>query len=472
MEQGGASVTFGRFTLVLYRVVTPVREGDILDIAGIPAFDELGAVKWHLTNSDGITGIVTAQPDDIIAVPSEEEDETVCEIARIYKVESDGERTTIYLDEALEHVYDRATVKIFANAVHATHGETTEEEALGSGDGSQMNQRFKLKKPPLTYVSAPTSTGTESTLSVRVDNVEWEELPNLYGVASDARAYIVRIDNNAEATVIFGDGKSGARLPTGVENVTATYRSGIGAEGEVAADSLILLKKRPLGVREVTNPLAAADAGEPEKLEDARENAPREVLTMGRIVSLQDFSDFARSFGGIGKAGAVARRNDEGAEVVIVTVAGDTEKEISKDSVLYENLVDGIEAARDPLTEVRVDSFRERFFNIDAAVKVDSAYRVEDTLAAAKAALVDAFSFKNRRFAQPVTAAEVVEVIHSVAGVEAVDLNALYVATDDGNGLAAELPPAVLRAEQASLTKGGAELLIINETGITLTEMA
>jgi len=115
----------------------------------------------------------------------------------------------------------------------------------------------------------------------------------------------VRIDNNSKATVIFGDGKSGARLPTGQENVKAAYRAGIGSDGEVGAGSLTLLKTRPFGVRGVTNPLTASSAADPEKLENARTNATLTVLTLDRIVSLRDFEDFARAFSGIGKAQAI-----------------------------------------------------------------------------------------------------------------------------------------------------------------------
>ena len=45
------------------------------------------------------------------------------------------------------------------------------------------------------------------------------------------------------------------RLPTGLENVRAKYRSGIGKAGNVAAGRLTLLASRPLGVKDVVNNL-------------------------------------------------------------------------------------------------------------------------------------------------------------------------------------------------------------------------
>ena len=128
----------------------------------------------------------------------------------------------------------------------------------------------------------------------------WEEVPSLYGLDAQSQKYIVRIDNDAKATVIFEDEKMGARLPSGTENVTTTYRSGIGPNGEVYAGSLTLLQTRPLGIRDVSNPLPASGSEAPQDLDKARANAPRTVLTFDRIVSLRDFEDFSRSFAGIG----------------------------------------------------------------------------------------------------------------------------------------------------------------------------
>ncbi|OLT58412.1 hypothetical protein BJP37_04475 [Moorena bouillonii PNG] len=70
------------------------------------------------------------------------------------------------------------------------------DEVLGSGDGTLGNQKFVLQKPPLTYISAATSSGSETTLEVRVNNIVWEEVRSLYGLDDRRQAYIVRIDDN------------------------------------------------------------------------------------------------------------------------------------------------------------------------------------------------------------------------------------------------------------------------------------
>ena len=379
--------------------------------------------------------------------------------------------------------YLRRETTVYANVVAVTHGETT-SEALGSGDGSRPHQRFKLKKAPLTYVSAKTVSGAAPPLTVRVNGVAWAEQPSLYATEPNDANYVVRIADDGTATVRFGDGKQGARLPTGQENVTATYRVGIGQAGEVGAGALSLLKTRPLGVRGVTNPVAAGGAEDPETLATARTNAPQTVLTLDRIVSLQDFTDFANAFAGVGKAQAVAIR--EGERLLIhLTVADASGDPVASSDALFVNLRDAIDAARDPAATVALASFTPLTFRLKATVQYDSRYLEAGVRAALESALHAAFAFAERDFGQPVTAAEIMEVMHSAAGVIAVDLDELaYVVAPKSAaprktlGLGKTIRPhtitadALLPAHTARLVDKQiqpAELLLLDQNGIDLT---
>ena len=393
--------------------------------------------------------------------------------------------TTIVLQEqglgATQFI--RSETTIHANVVAATHGETT-TEALGSGDGSRPHQRFKLKKSPLTYVSARTPSGAAPTLTVRVNGVAWAEQPSLYAAEPNDANFVVRIADDGAATVRFGDGKHGARLPTGQENVTATYRVGIGQAGEVGAGALTLLKTRPLGVRSVTNPVAAGGAEDPEPLASARTNAPQTVLTLDRIVSLQDFTDFANAFAGVGKAQAVAIRQGERL-LIHLTIADASGNPVQPGDALFLNLRDAIDAARDPAAMVELASFTPLTFRLKATVQYASRYLETDVRTALEAALRAAFAFAQREFGQPVTSAEIMEVVHGVAGVIALDLDELaYVvapqatATQKLQGLVKALQPrnvtadALLPAHTARVAGKQiqpAELLLLDQNGIELT---
>ena len=170
-------------------------------------------------------------------------------------------------------------------------------------------------------------------------------------------------------------------LPPEPLNIGATYRSGTGPEGEVDAGKLTLLQTRPQGVRSVSNPLAATGAAPPETLDNARGNAPRTVRTLDRIVSLDDFADFARGFAGIAKARAVAYWSGE-RRIVRLVVATESGAPLEVTSTLYDNLRKGIDAARDPVQQVEILSFQPKPFSVDATVVVDPAYIPEKVLAA------------------------------------------------------------------------------------------
>ncbi len=375
----------------------------------------------------------------------------------------------------LAHPYLRSTVTLNANVARATHGETV-REVLGSGNGAAANQKFLLKRPPLTHISAKTSSGSKAELTLRVNSVEWEQRPSLFEADDHAQAFSVRIDDDGKATLIFGDGVRGARLPTGVENVTAVYRTGIGPEGEVKAGSLTMLMTKPLGVRGVNNPLAASGAEAPEFRDAARENAPSTVLTLDRIVSLQDFADFANAFAGIGKARAEALWQDE-SHLVQLTVANSSGQSPGGGDTLIENMRDALDEVRDPSVRVVVAGFRPALFRIGAELRIDLRYEFDLVRTAAETALRDAFGFAKRGFAQPVSAAEVVTLLQNIEGVVAVDLNQLHDVDAERTVrlhldpvLNPLLPSEAARFEAATKTFLAAELLLLDPAGVDLTE--
>jgi hypothetical protein len=428
---------------------------------------------WQFIKRRRFGGVLTFHHEEVVFLPAAADDPVVGEMAEVVSVSGDGLTVTVKTPGGgLQGAYDPTTVTIFGNVADATHGETV-REVLGGGDGSQKNQRFVLKKTPLTYTSAPAASGTQNTLSVHVNNILWKEAPSLYRLDGKNQAYIVRIDDDGKASVIFGDGESGARLPTGQENIIATYRSGIGLDGEVDSESLTLLQARTLGVRGVTNPLPATGAADPEKLADARRNAPLKVLTLDRIVSLQDFEDFARAFAGIGKAQSAAIWSGE-TRLVFLTIAAANGGAVDPASDLYRNLVNAITASCDPTQRVQVDSYTPQAFRLAAWLVLDARYLAKDVFARAQAALQAAFAFEQRSFAQSVTAAEIMTVLQAVSGVIAVTLSQLTTGQLAQETAPTAEPPAILSAQGARWVNGviaPAELLLLAPDGLQLKEM-
>jgi predicted phage baseplate assembly protein len=263
-----------------------------------------------------------------------------------------------------------------------------------------------------------------------VDGLLWEETPTLFEQDARAHVYALRQDNDGRTIVQFGDGVEGARLTTGQDNIRFAYRKFLGSGGNLDAGRLTTLLGRPLGVKTVTNVTAASGGEDAELIDDARRNAPLTMLTLGRAVSLQDYTDFARSFAGVDKAQATWAGSGA-ARGIFVTIAGVDGAEITDDSDTMINLGDALRDYGDPLVPLTVKSFTSVLFKMSATIKVADDAEEDTVLAGVDTALHDYYAFGMRDFGQTVSIDEVMSVIHTVTGVVAADVDLLY-RTDPG----------------------------------------
>lgn len=337
------------------------------------------------------------------------------------KLAGDRTHTTLFFATPLAYCYKRDTVRIYGNVVRATHGETR-TEVLGSGDASKPMQSFALKQSPLTYVSAPTASGVESTLKARVNDVLWHETDTLAGLAPTDRVYVTKADEAGATTLVFGNGKQGLRIPTGNENVRAIYRAGIGKPGNLKAAQINQPTTKPLGVKEVVNPLAATGGADRESRDEARRNAPLAVMALDRLVSTRDYEDFARTFAGVSKASA-SRLSDGRRRVVHVTIAGADDAPISKTSDLFKNLREALHKFGDPFQPVELETRYLKTLFMSANVKVHPDYLWESVETKVRAALLERFSFDRRGLGQDALLSEAIAAAQSVEGVVYVDFD-------------------------------------------------
>jgi predicted phage baseplate assembly protein len=321
----------------------------------------------------------------------------------------------------LAYTYGRATVKVHGNVVKATNGETR-AETLGAGDAAKALQQFTLKQPPLTYVSAPTVSGVDSALEVRVNDVKWHEVDSLVSLAPNDTKFTTRTDDDAKTTVVFGNGEHGARLPTGQENVKATYRNGIGKPGNVKAGQVSLLNTRPLGVKEVVNPIRASGGADKDTRDQARKNAPLAVMALDRLVSTRDYADFARSFGGVGKA-AATRLTDGRRQVVCVTIAGVDDIPIETASDLYRNLDTAMHRFGDPYVPIRLQVRERLALVVSASVRIHPDYLWDAVEPKIRAAMLDSFGFERLELGDDLLLSTAIAVMQGVAGVTYVDVD-------------------------------------------------
>jgi predicted phage baseplate assembly protein len=395
--------------------ITSDISGSKLELGALYAALESGrwiVVSGERTDIPGTTGVIASE----LAM--------ISTVEQSYNPDLPGDQvhTTLHLANSLAYTYLRSSVKIYGNVVKATHGETR-QEVLGSGSGALAFQTFTLKQFPLTYVSAVTPSGVETTLEVRVNDVLWPEKENLL-LSPQERGYITQTSDDSKTTVKFGDGIFGARLPSGPENVRAVYRSGIGKSGNVPAGQISLLAMRPLGVKSVINPLPATGGAEPESRDAARQNAPLAVKALDRLIGVLDYADFARTFAGVGKASA-AVFSDGRSELVHVSIAGAENIPITEDSDLFLNLRQALVTFGDPSLRVSLAVRRLKLLVIAARVKILPEFLWEVVSAQIRSALLQTFGFDQRQLGQDVTSSEVIATIQQVPGVVYVDLDLL-----------------------------------------------
>ena len=167
----------------------PSAEPILSDVSG--AVLELGPL--HQLLQSGRWVVVEGERSDIAGVRGVRASELmmVAGLEHGYDPYLPGDRphTTLHLATSLANTYYRDGLRIHANVVPASHGESR-SEVLGSSDARQPMQRFALRQPPLTWRPAPTAAGAASTLKVLVDGVQWQEAANLAALSADARAFV------------------------------------------------------------------------------------------------------------------------------------------------------------------------------------------------------------------------------------------------------------------------------------------
>jgi hypothetical protein len=404
------------------RDTTAYVQSEPLTPAELPLTDNLAQGATQLELNGFVFGLVVGQPVILSGERADADNLTQSEVLFIKEINHNYGLTTLTFEMGLTHPYKRETVTINANVAPSTHGETV-SEILGSGDASQPNQSFKLRQPPLTYIRSTAPGGAESTLQLRVNDLLWHEVPTLFDRGSRERIFTTELADDGTVTVRFGDGIRGARLPSGQSNVRATYRRGIGLDGLVEAGQFTTLLTRPPGLKSAINALAAEGADDPESFANAQQNAPLTVLTLDRVVSLEDYESFSRAYAGIAKALATWTW-DGRTRGVFITVAGPLGAEVS--DTLAQDLITAIHNAGDPFVPVLVASYVQAHFKLAGKIKIDPDYETEKALAAANDTLRDTFSFAKRQFGQPVALSEVIALVQAVAGVVAVDIDTLY----------------------------------------------
>jgi hypothetical protein len=204
------------------------------------------------------------------------------------------------------------------NIALADHGATIRDEPLIPAIvPNAADYRPTLASSPLTFQARVSSASAASALEqdahdarpvifLNGDGGVWSPQPDLFASDPFSRHFVVEMQSDGVAHLRFGDGVSG-RKPSPGASFTATYRKGMGTQGNVGADAIARIVAAGNGISDIRNPLAATGGRDPETLEQVRQFAPRAFRTQERAVTEADYAGIAERRAEIQKAAATFR---------------------------------------------------------------------------------------------------------------------------------------------------------------------
>lgn len=268
-----------------------------------------------------------------------------------------------------------------------------------------------------------------------VDGIRWTRVDTLFNAGPQCQVYIVREDAEGKSIVQFGDGKTGARLSSGRDNVTASYRIGLSAYGTLKAGSKPQATGKLTDLDKVFLPVDVTTGADPELAANARLAAPAKLQSLGRLVSIADWEAETCMLPNVLKASA---RWDapEGMPLIALTVLTQSDSEV--DIAQIRNALTAYGRCRGPARHpVLAINGYEQFVHVDALIGYEPSRLVEDITKAVKLSLgvsgeeannIDGkdglFGLNRRDFHQSIHTSEIIAAIQNVPGVVWVQLRA------------------------------------------------
>jgi hypothetical protein len=300
-------------------------------------------------------------------------------------------------------------------------GRTIFDEIVGTSNG-EANQRFALAHAGLILRSYGASQEFFRDVVLRAElgtTVEvWTMQESLAFSRASQRSFTVEVDENDEATLVFGDGTFGA-IPAQGATLKVTYRIGGGIQGNVGPgriDTIIEAPPLVLAGGQVRNPETATGGAERETIEHAVRQAPAVYRSRQRAVTRDDYVALALNFSGVGKARAEASSWNRVKLFVAPTGGG-----IATD-VLKFNLLAYFEDKRPLTVQIEICDVDYVDVRLSAKVGVTSYYAQAEVGKRVQDAVSALLAFDNVDFAEPVYLSKFYEAIEALDGVDYVTI--------------------------------------------------
>jgi len=338
--------------------------------------------------------------------------------------------------------------------------------SLGTSSGTAY-QTSKLPGTGVVDNSITVYVGQGSSFS------KWTYVWSLVEVGPQDQVYSTRLNSDGTTSILFGDGINGA-IPPSNNTISATYRTSVGAAGNVDAGKINQISYIPgIGlnpsstIATVSNSSRAFGGTDGDNLALIRKNIGKALATKGRATTLKDYENLAYYIAGVGQAKATSS----------VYTSVTLYVQPLNDYSVTPGLVNGVATASWNSLASAVGTFLSdkipanstvvvlppSYVDLDLTVSVtaQASYKQRDIQIAVAKALIDVnqglFSYNSYGFGRTVSLSTVISTLMGIDGVTQVDVTKLC--KHGGSGAAnvvltaAEIP--ILQAANLSLTITG-----------------
>lgn len=332
--------------------------------------------------------------------------------------------------------------------IEAINAEIVENEIIGMSEGVP-SQRFRVQHPPVV----PITGGYRLEVSSIEGWQEWSQVDDFAMSGADDRHFVI---DEINGEIVFGpalrepDGtirQAGAVPVKGGAVRLPQYRSGGGATGNVARNTVTQMRSQVPFVATCSNRTAALGGRDGESLESAKQRGPVFLRTRHRAVTRDDYEHLAQAaHPRVARAHCLAAGED-GTEagsvrVHIVPQAEEDDKgEIEFGDLLpNEDVLETVAAYLDERrtigARVKVESARYSALSVVTLLRAKPRY---DSKKVERDALVALYSYfhpirggsdgQGWDFGRSVSQGEAYSILASVPGVEAVEQVRIYPAS-------------------------------------------
>ncbi len=304
--------------------------------------------------------------------------------------------------------------------VPVEEGRLVKDEFLGESDGTP-NQRFPLAHPRLILRSLGQGQKVHRDIILKISLGETQEewtLQESLAFSQRENDFMIEIDEQDRATVIFGDDIYGA-IPAKSAEIRAFYRVGGGRHGNVPKESIQTIVNAPqLALQGVTltNKGPATGGADRESIDHAVMHAPGVFRSLKRAVTAEDYEALALNYKGVGKVRAEATNWN----TITLYVAPEGGGHVS--DVLRANLIAYFEDKRPVSTIIEIEDVQYVNIYVTAVVGISRYYSAEDIKEKVQQAVGRLLAFENVDFKQVLYLSKFYEAIEAIDGVEYVNI--------------------------------------------------